>query len=159
MQDGYIFSDTIANNIAESDEEVDYDKLIHAVETANIRTFIESLPISYNTIIGPNGVGLSRGQRQRLLIARAIYKRPEYLFFDEATNSLDAKNERIIVNNLNRFFIDKTVIVIAHRLSTVKNADQIVVLEDGKITERGTHQQLSGAKGAYYNLVKDQLEL
>ncbi len=159
MQDGYIFSDTIANNIAESDEEINSEKLIHAVSIANIRDFIESLPVSYNTLIGPNGVGLSRGQRQRMLIARAIYKQPDYFFFDEATNSLDTKNERIIVNNLNQVYLDKTVIVIAHRLSTVKNADQIVVLDNGKISEYGTHQQLSASKGAYYKLVKEQLEL
>lgn len=159
MQDGYIFSDTIANNIAESDESVDTEKLIHAVETANIRAFIESLPVAYNTLIGPNGVGLSRGQKQRLLIARAIYKQPDFFFFDEATNSLDAKNEKVIVNNLDQVYKSKTVIVIAHRLSTVKNADQIVVLDNGVITERGNHQELTALKGAYYKLVKDQLEL
>ena len=159
MQDGYVFSDSIANNIAESDEKVNTEKLIHAVETANIRSYIESLPISYNTLIGPNGVGLSRGQRQRLLIARAIYKQPDFFFFDEATNSLDSKNERIIVNNLDEIYKSKTVIVIAHRLSTVKNADQIVVINNSEITERGTHEQLTAQKGEYYRLVKEQLEL
>jgi len=159
MQDGYIFSDTIANNIAESDEYVDHQKLLHAVNSANIQGFIESLPLSYNTMIGANGVGLSQGQRQRLLIARAIYKNPDFLFFDEATNALDAKNERIIISNLNQVYTGKTVIVIAHRLSTVKNADQIVVLEQGKLVECGTHEQLTAIQGTYYKLVKDQLEL
>ena len=159
MQDGFIFSDTIANNISESDEYVDYQKLNHAVSSANIQSFIESLPLSYNTMIGGNGVGLSQGQKQRLLIARAIYKDPDFLFFDEATNALDAKNERIIVDNLNNIYTGKTVLVIAHRLSTVKNADQIVVLEQGKLVECGSHEELTALQGAYYKLVKDQLEL
>ena len=159
MQDGYIFEDTIAKNIAVSDEYVDKYKLLKAVKRANIQEFIESLPLGYNTRIGNSGMGLSQGQRQRILIARAVYKNPDYLFFDEATNALDAKNEKVIVENLDRFFEGRTVIVVAHRLSTVKNADQIVVIEQGEILEIGTHQELSAAKGAYYNLVKNQLEL
>lgn len=159
MQDGYIFSDTIANNIAESDEIINKAKLLKAVQTANIQTFIESLPLGYNTMIGARGNGISQGQRQRLLIARAVYKNPDFLFFDEATNALDAKNERTIVENLNTFFKNKTVIVVAHRLSTVKNADQIVVLGNGEIMEIGTHQELVTKKGEYYSLVKNQLEL
>ncbi len=159
MQDGYIFSDTIANNISESEGTVDKQKLLQAVKTANIQPFIENLPLHYNTILGAKGNGLSQGQKQRILIARAVYKSPEYLFFDEATNALDAKNERIIVENMNDFFEGRTVVVVAHRLSTVRNADQIVVLERGKIVERGSHEELVDAKGAYFHLVKDQLEL
>jgi len=159
MQDGYLFSDSIANNIAVGDEYLDKQRLIHAVKVANIQEFIESLPLAYNTKIGQEGVGLSQGQKQRILIARAVYKNPEYLFFDEATNALDANNERVIMNNLQQFFIGKTVVVVAHRLSTVKNADQIVVIEKGKIVERGTHQELTNLRGAYYELVKNQLEL
>ena len=159
MQDGFVFSDTIANNIAESDERVDKEKLIRAVETAHIREFVESLPLSYNTIIGPQGTGLSQGQRQRLLIARAVYKNPEFLFFDEATNALDANNEKVIIDNLNRFLEGKTVVVVAHRLSTVKHADQIVVLDKGKIMEKGTHAELVKLKGSYFQLIKNQLEL
>ncbi len=159
LQDGYLFSDTIANNIAESDSSVDKEKLLKAVKTAHIQTFIESLPLGYNTMIGARGNALSQGQRQRLLIARAVYKDPDFLFFDEATNALDARNERIIVENLNRFFSGKTVVVVAHRLSTVKNADQIVVLERGEIMETGTHAELVERKGIYYHLVRDQLEL
>lgn len=160
MQEGYIFSDTIARNIALSTPDViDLTKLIYAVTTANIKDFIEGLPLKYNTQIGMNGVGLSQGQKQRLLIARAIYKSPEVLFFDEATSSLDANNEKVIMNNLNIFFKNKTVIIIAHRLSTVKNADQIVVLENGKVAEIGTHSDLTSTRGKYYELVKNQLEL
>ena len=159
MQDGFIFSDTIANNIAESAEQVDKARLVRSVETANIREFIESLPLSYNTMIGARGNGISQGQRQRLLIARAVYKNPEFLFFDEATNALDAQNEKAIVQNLEKFFEGKTVVVVAHRLSTVKNANQIVVLEKGELVEKGTHQELVKNKGVYYNLIKDQLEL
>lgn len=159
MQDGFIFSDTIANNVAESEEQVDKARLVRAAETANIREFIESLPLRYNTMIGARGNGISQGQRQRLLIARAVYKNPEFLFFDEATNALDARNEKAIVQNLEQFFEGKTVIVVAHRLSTVKNADQIVVLEKGQLVEKGTHQELVEKKGAYFNLIKDQLEL
>jgi ATP-binding cassette, subfamily B, bacterial len=159
MQEGFIFNDTIANNIAVGEDYVDKKKLLHAVETANIRDFIESLPLSYNTKIGNEGAGISGGQRQRLLIARAVYKNPDYLFFDEATSSLDANNEKVIMENLNEFLVGKTAIIIAHRLSTVKNADQIVVLEKGKIVEIGTHKELVLAKKNYYELVKNQLEL
>lgn len=159
MQDGFIFSDTIATNIAIGDEEINKDRLNYAVRMANIKEFIEGLPLSYNTKIGPEGVGLSQGQKQRILIARAIYKNPEFIFFDEATNALDANNEKVILENLNEFFTGKTVIVVAHRLSTVKNADQIIVLEKGKIIETGNHEQLTSNRGAYYDLVKNQLEL
>jgi len=159
MQEGFIFSDTIANNIGISDERPDIDKLLHAVRVANIQDFIESLPLSYNTKIGSEGNGISQGQKQRLLIARSVYKNPEYLFFDEATNALDAENERIIMENLSEFFSGKTVVVVAHRLSTVKNADQIIVLEKGKVVETGTHEELSRTNGRYFELVKNQLEL
>lgn len=159
MQDGYIFSDNIANNTAESDDQVDYEKLAHAIHIANIDSFLEGLPLGLQTMIGAHGNGLSQGQKQRLLIARAIYKDPQFLFFDEATNALDASNERTIVDRLNQFFQGRTVVVVAHRLSTVRNADQIIVLDKGKIEERGIHQQLIELKGIYYNLVKNQLEL
>jgi ATP-binding cassette subfamily B protein len=159
MQDGFIFSDTIANNVAVSDEFVDKEKLYHAVKIANIRKYIESLPLSYNTHIGLEGVGLSEGQKQRILIARAVYKNPDFLFFDEATNALDANNELVIMENLKQFYEGKTVVIVAHRLSTVKNANQIIVLEKGEIIEKGTHKELTALKGAYYNLVKNQLEL
>lgn len=159
MQEGYIFNDTIANNIAVGNDYIDKDKLAHAVDVANIKDFIESLPLSYNTKIGMEGVGLSTGQKQRLLIARAVYKNPDYLFFDEATSALDANNEKVIMEKLNTFFEHKTVVVIAHRLSTVKNAHQIVVLDKGKIVEVGNHNALVKLKGHYYNLVKNQLEL
>ena len=159
MQDGFIFSDTIANNIAVSDEFVDKEKLYHAVKIANIRKYIESLPLSYNTHIGLEGVGLSEGQKQRILIARAVYKNPDFLFFDEATNALDANNELMIMENLKQFYEGKTVVIVAHRLSTVKNANQIIVLEEGEIIEKGSHKELTALKGAYYNLVKNQLEL
>lgn len=159
MQDGYIFSDTIAQNIAESDDFPQAQKLLHAVEVANIREFIENLPLGYNTVIGARGNGLSQGQRQRLLIARAVYKNPSFLFFDEATNALDANNERAIVENLQAFYHNKTVVVVAHRLSTVRHADQIIVLEKGRLIEQGTHETLVKARGAYFNLVKNQLEL
>ncbi len=159
MQEGYIFNDTIANNIAVGDDYIDKQKLAHAVDVANIKDFIESLPLSYNTKIGMEGVGLSTGQKQRLLIARAVYKNPDYLFFDEATSALDANNEKVIMEKLNTFFEHKTVVVIAHRLSTVKNAHQIVVLDKGKIVEVGNHSALVKLKGHYYNLVKNQLEL
>jgi ATP-binding cassette subfamily B protein len=159
MQEGYVFGDTIANNIAVSDDSVNQDKLEHAVEIANIKDFIEELPLGYNTKIGASGTGISTGQKQRMLIARAVYKDPSYLFFDEATSALDANNEKIIIENLNHFFEHKTVIVVAHRLSTVKNADQIVVLSHGELAELGTHQELVNKKGMYFELIKNQLEL
>jgi ATP-binding cassette subfamily B protein len=159
MQEGYIFNDTIAHNIAVGEDYVDKKKLAHAVDVANIKEFIESLPLSYNTKIGMEGVGVSTGQKQRLLIARAVYKNPNFLFFDEATSALDANNEKVIMEKLNTFFKNKTVVVIAHRLSTVKNAHQIVVLDKGKIVEVGNHNMLVKQKGDYYNLVKNQLEL
>jgi ATP-binding cassette subfamily B protein len=159
MQDGFIFNDSIAKNIAVGQENIDKTKLLEAVRTANIQEFIESLPLGYNTKIGGEGHGLSQGQKQRILIARAVYKNPHYLFFDEATNALDANNEMVIMNNLNQFFKGRTVVVVAHRLSTVKNADQIVVIEKGKIVETGNHQELTKLKGSYYELVKNQLEL
>lgn len=159
MQDGHIFSDTIARNVAVGQDAVDWDRLLHAVEVANIRAFVESLPIGYNTRIGRDGIGMSQGQKQRLLIARAVYKDPEYLFFDEATSALDANNERVIMENLQEFFRGRTVMVIAHRLSTVKNADHIVVLDQGRVVERGTHAELTALRGSYYALVKNQLEL
>lgn len=159
MQDGFIFSESIAKNIAVAEEIIDNKKLLHAVKIANIQDFIESLPLSYNTKIGQEGSGISQGQKQRLLIARAVYKNPDFLFFDEATNALDANNERTIMENLNDFFRGKTVMIVAHRLSTVKNADQIIVLEKGKLVEQGTHKELTLLKGKYYELVKNQLEL
>lgn len=159
MQEGYIFSDTIANNIAIGAEHIDKARLRHAVTVANIKEHIESLPLGYNTKIGMEGTGMSTGQKQRILIARAVYKDPDYLFFDEATSALDANNEKVIMNNLDEFFKGKTVLVIAHRLSTVKNAGQIIVLEKGKIVEQGDHAELTALKGSYYKLVKNQLEL
>ena len=159
MQDGFVFSDTIANNIAESSERIDREQLIEAVQIANIQDFIEDLPLGYNTMIGAKGNGLSQGQRQRLLIARAAYKNPDFLFLDEATNALDANNERTIVENLQQFYQNKTVIVVAHRLSTVKHADQIIVLEKGEVVEIGTHADLVKSQGSYFHLVKNQLEL
>ncbi|MDX9946729.1 MAG: peptidase domain-containing ABC transporter [Bacteroidales bacterium] len=159
MQDGFLFPDTIAGNIAPGAAAIDEARLREAVETANIREFIESLPLGYNTKIGANGHGLSQGQKQRLLIARVVYKDPEIVLFDEATNSLDANTEKAIVENLSGFFRNKTVIIVAHRLSTVRNADKIVVLEGGRIIETGNHQELVESRGAYYNLVKNQLEL
>jgi len=159
MQDGFIFSDSIAKNIAPGIEYIDKDKLLNAVITANIREFVESLPLAYNTKIGNEGHGLSKGQKQRILIARAVYKDPAFVFLDEATNALDTNNEMIIMNNLHSFFKGRTSVVIAHRLSTVKNADQIVVLEKGEIVEIGTHLELTKRQGAYYRLVKNQLEL
>ncbi len=159
MQDGFIFSDTIARNIAVGEDQPDIPKLLHAVRVAHIGEFIETLPLGYNTKIGAEGNGLSQGQKQRILIARAVYKDPAFLFFDEATNALDATSERIIMRNLEQFFKGRTVVVVAHRLSTVQHADQIIVLHKGKITEVGTHAELTGLKRDYYQLVKNQLEL
>ncbi len=159
MQDSFIFSDTIAYNIAVGEEKVDLARLRYAAHIANIGEFIDSLPLGFNTVIGAEGSGVSMGQRQRILIARAVYKNPDFILLDEATNSLDANNESTIIHNLDHFFKDKTVVVVAHRLSTVKNADQIVVLHKGQIIERGTHQELTNLKGEYYTLVKNQLEL
>ena len=159
MQEGYIFNDTIANNIAIGVDIIDKKRLVYAADVANINTFIQEYPLGYNTKIGMEGVGMSTGQKQRLLIARAVYKNPEMLFFDEATSALDANNEKEIMEKLNIFFKDKTVVVIAHRLSTVMNADQIVVLEKGKIVEVGNHKELVDLKGSYFKLVKNQLQL
>jgi ATP-binding cassette subfamily B protein len=159
MQEGFIFNDTIANNIALDGQQIDRQHLVHACKVANILTFIESLPLGFNTKIGMEGTGISQGQRQRILIARAVYKNPNYIFFDEATNALDANNEKVVLENLNSFFENKTVVVVAHRLSTVKNADKIVVLHEGEIVEEGTHTELTLQKGYYFELVKNQLEL
>lgn len=159
MQDGVIFSESIARNIAVDDGEIDKERLVKAAEIANIHDYIMGLPLKYNTKIGRDGVGLSQGQKQRILIARAVYKNPQFIFLDEATNALDAKNERAIVENLNEFYKGRTVVVVAHRLSTVKNADQIVVLDAGKVVEVGDHSTLIAKQGTYYNLVKNQLEL
>jgi ATP-binding cassette subfamily B protein len=159
MQDGFIFNDTIANNIAASSDNVDYNKMLEACKVANILPFIESLPLGFNTKIGAEGNGISQGQKQRILIARAVYKNPTYLFFDEATNALDANNEKEIMQQLDEFFKGKTVVVVAHRLSTVKNADNIVMLKNGAIVEQGKHDELVTLRGNYYQLVKNQLEL
>jgi ATP-binding cassette subfamily B protein len=159
MQDGFIFSDSIAKNIAVADEYPNLLKLQHAISIANIGDLVESLPLGINTTSGAAGNGISAGQKQRILIARAVYKDPSYLFFDEATNALDANNENVILDNLENFFKGRTVVVVAHRLSTVKNADNIVVIDKGAIVEQGTHDELTSAKGEYYHLVKNQLEL
>ena len=159
MQDGVIFSESIARNIAVDDKEIDKQRLQTAAEIACIHDYVMGLPLKYNTKIGRDGVGLSQGQKQRILIARAVYKNPDYIFLDEATNSLDANNERMIVEHLDEFYKGKTVVIVAHRLSTVKNADQIVVLDKGKVVEIGNHEELTAKRGAYYNLVKNQLEL
>lgn len=159
MQEGFIFSDTIENNIGVSDEVPDLERVKKAVKTANIDDFINGLPLRYNTKIGAEGNGISSGQKQRLLIARAAYKDAQYLFLDEATNSLDAENEKIIMENFSSFFKNRTVVIVAHRLSTVKNADNIIVLDKGKVVEQGTHNELTQKRGHYYNLVKNQLEL
>ena len=159
MQDGVIFSESIARNIAVDDGEIDKNRLQKAAEIACINDYVMGLPLKYNTKIGRDGVGLSQGQKQRILIARAVYKNPDYIFLDEATNSLDANNERMIVEHLDEFYKGKTVVIVAHRLSTVKNAEQIVVLDKGKVVEIGNHEALTAKRGAYYNLVKNQLEL
>jgi len=159
MQDGFIFSESIAHNIAASSNNIDKKKLLNASKIANIHETIMALPLKYNTIIGADGQNLSQGQRQRVLIARAIYKNPDFLFLDEATNALDANNEKIIVENLQKFYKGKTVVIVAHRLSTVKNADQIIVLNKGQIIESGDHKELTAKRGSYYNLVKNQLDL
>ena len=159
MQDGVIFSESIARNIAVDDGKIDENRLVKAAEIACINDYVMALPLKYNTKVGRDGVGLSQGQKQRILIARAVYKNPDYIFLDEATNSLDANNERMIVEQLNEFYKGKTVVIVAHRLSTVKNADQIVVLDKGKVAEIGNHEELTQKRGAYYNLVKNQLEL
>lgn len=159
MQEGYLFSDTIAKNIAISDDDPNIERIRHAARVANIADYVEALPLAYNTMIGQDGQGISQGQRQRILIARVIYKNPMFVFLDEATNALDANNEQAITDNLLDFYKGKTVIVVAHRLSTVRNADQIVVLNEGKIVELGTHEELIGKRGNYYGLIKNQLEL
>ena len=159
MQEGYLFSDTIARNIATAGDEIDMQRLYYAANVANIADDINSLPLGYNTRIGQDGQGISQGQRQRILIARAVYRNPQFIFLDEATNALDTKNERMIVENLESFYQNKTVIVVAHRLSTVKNADLIVVLDKGRVVETGSHEQLILEKGKYYELIKNQLEL
>lgn len=159
MQDGYIFSDSIERNIAVADDKVNAERLQHAISVANISDYIDSLPLRQYTKIGNDGNGLSHGQRQRILIARAVYKDPEYIFLDEATNALDANNEKVIMDNLSEFYKGKTVLIAAHRLSTVRNADNIIVLDKGHIIEQGTHQQLTNKRGAYYKLIRNQLEL
>ena len=159
MQDGVIFSESIARNIAVDDGEIDEQRLLKVSQIACIHEYVMSLPLKYNTKIGRDGVGLSQGQKQRILIARAVYKNPDYIFLDEATNSLDANNERAIVENLDRFYKGKTVVVVGHRLSTVKNADQIVVIDHGRVVEIGDHEELIERRGAYYNLVRNQFEL
>lgn len=159
MQESYIFSDTIAKNIAVSTENVDKERLRHAVKVANIDDFIHSLPMGYNTKIGMEGNGVSQGQRQRILIARAVYKNPEFIFLDEATNSLDSNNESVIMHNLQKFYEGKTVVIVAHRLSTVRHADNIIVMDEGHIVEEGTHEELTRKRGVYYSLVHNQLDL
>lgn len=159
MQNGVIFSESIARNIAVDDGDIDKERMVNAAETACIKDYIMSLPLKFDTKIGRDGTGLSQGQKQRILIARAVYKNPDFIFLDEATNSLDANNERKIVENLDRFCKDRTVIIVAHRLSTVRNADNIIVIDKGRVAETGTHETLTRKKGLYYELVKNQLEL
>ncbi len=160
MQDGYLFNDTIANNIALGDaDQIDMERLNQSISIANIEEFIDALPLGLNTKIGSEGMGISGGQKQRILIARAVYKSPKYIFFDEATSALDANNEKRIIENLESFFKDKTAVIVAHRLSTVKHADKIIVMEDGEVAEEGDHNELVAKQGKYYQLVKNQLEL
>ena len=159
MQEGYIFNDTIANNIAISDDQPNLERVKQAAKAAQIADYIDSLPLGYNTIIGQDGMSTSLGQKQRILIARVIYKNPKFVFLDEATNSLDTKNEKEITSNLSKFYEGKTVIIVAHRLSTVRDADQILVLNFGKVIEKGTHDELILKRGKYYELIKNQLEL
>ena len=159
MQDGFIFSDSIAGNIAIEEGETDSGRLVHAAETACIRDFIEALPLGFDTKIGMEGNGISQGQRQRILIARTIYKNPDFIFFDEATNALDTKTERNVMENMRRFYEGRTVVVVAHRLSTVRHADRIVVVDHGHIAEQGSHEELVRKRGLYYELIKNQLEL
>jgi ATP-binding cassette subfamily B protein len=161
MQDTFMFNDTIAGNISESEQNeiIDREKLYKAAFVANIEDFIQKLPNKYNTELGTSGIRLSGGQEQRIMIARAVYKNPFYVFFDEATSALDANNEKVIMENLNDFIKGKTAIIVAHRLSTVKNADNIIVLENGTVVEQGNHEVLTALKGKYYELVKNQLEL
>lgn len=159
MQDGVIFSESIARNIAVNDDEIDIVRLEQAAKIACIHDYVMSLPLKYDTKIGRDGVGISQGQKQRILIARAVYKNPDYIFLDEATNSLDAKNERVIVENLSKFYQGRTVVIVAHRLSTVKNADKIIVLNNGEIVEKGIHSELIKKNGFYFELIRNQLEL
>ena len=159
MQNGVIFSESIARNIAVDDGDIDKERMVNAAETACIKDYIMSLPLKFDTKIGRDGTGLSQGQKQRILIARAVYKNPNFIFLDEATNSLDANNERKIVENLDRFCKDRTVIIVAHRLSTVRNAYKIIVIDKGRVAETGTHETLTRKKGLYYEPVKNQLEL
>lgn len=159
MQDGFIFSESIAQNIAIGDDSINNEKLLRAAEIACIKDFILSLPQDFNTKIGRDGVELSKGQKQRILIARAVYKNPDYIFLDEATNSLDANNEKSIVENLRNFYEGKTVVIAAHRLSTIRDADHIIVIDKGKIVEVGNHKKLMAKQNMYYNLVKNQLAI
>ncbi|MDP4809651.1 MAG: ATP-binding cassette domain-containing protein, partial [Saprospiraceae bacterium] len=159
MQDGHLFSDSIAKNIALGEEIIDKRKLQQSINIANLQSYIEYLPLGYNTVIGPEGQGLSQGQKQRILIARAVYKEPDFLFFDEATSALDTFNEMLILENIKAAFINKTIVIVSHRLSTVLKADQIVVMEDGEMIEVGSHEELTFVRGAYYQLVKNTLEL
>lgn len=159
MQEGFIFSDSILQNIIIKDDKPNIQQFDYAVQVANLKSFIDSLPMGFHTIIGAEGNGISAGQRQRILIARAIYKNPSYIFMDEATNALDTTNEKIILENLNNFFATRTVVIIAHRLSTIKNADNIIVINEGQVAESGKHNELIKQQGLYFNLVKDQIEL
>lgn len=159
MQDGFIFSDTIFRNISIEEEGASMNRVMDVAHMANVREFAEKLPLGYQTRVGKDGLGLSQGQQQRILIARALYKDPQFLFMDEATNALDATNERAIMEKMKAFFQGRTVLIIAHRLSTVREADQILVMEEGGISEQGTHQELVDKRGSYYNLIKNQLEL